>query len=95
MDALVKFDLVRGTTSVYELSSKANANCYCGDAEFVSRINATEEDDGWLLFFTYNETENRSELAVLDARDVTAPPVARVLLPRRVPHGVHSVWVPL
>ena len=95
MDALVKYDLREGTTWVHELGAPDGAGRYCGDPELVARNGATEEDDGWILFLSYDASENRSELIVLDARHVTAPPVARVLLPRRVPHGVHSIWVPV
>jgi len=31
---------------------------------------------------------------VLDARDITDGPVARVKLPRRVPFGFHGNWMP-
>ena len=47
----------------------------------------------WLITFTADH-EGRSEAHVIDARDVTAPPLARVKLPRRVPIGFHGVWAP-
>jgi carotenoid cleavage dioxygenase len=34
------------------------------------------------------------ELFVLDARDVAAPPLARIRIPQRVPTGYHTRWVP-
>jgi carotenoid cleavage dioxygenase-like enzyme len=40
-----------------------------------------------------DEVEQRSEVVVLDAADPGAGPVARVLLPGRVPIGFHAVWV--
>jgi carotenoid cleavage dioxygenase len=30
----------------------------------------------------------------MDATDVSAGPVARVILPRRVPAGFHGSWIP-
>ncbi|MBP8537230.1 carotenoid oxygenase family protein [Streptomyces sp. MK37H] len=33
-------------------------------------------------------------LIVLDARDITAAPVATVDLPHRVPAGIHGSWIP-
>jgi carotenoid cleavage dioxygenase len=51
------------------------------------------EDDGYVVGFVWNGLENRSEVWVTDARDVSKGPVARVILPRRVPHGFHSCWV--
>jgi len=41
-----------------------------------------------------DERDGRSEVCVLDARDVEAGPVARVKLPVRVPIGFHATWVP-
>jgi hypothetical protein len=34
------------------------------------------------------------ELVVIEARDFAAPPVARVLIPARVPYGLHGARVP-
>ena len=36
----------------------------------------------------------RREVVILDASDLEAPPIGRVLLPQRVPLGFHAVWVP-
>ena len=52
------------------------------------------EDDGYLVSYVYDEREGRSEVEVLDARDVTAGPICRVKLPVRVPIGFHATWVP-
>lgn len=66
-----------------------------GTAEpaFVADPEGKAEDDGWLLSYVYDATVDCSELVILDARDIAQPPVARVLLPRRVPHGFHGNWV--
>jgi carotenoid cleavage dioxygenase len=29
----------------------------------------------------------------MNAQDVTADPIARVLIPQRVPYGFHSIWI--
>lgn len=34
-----------------------------------------------------------SELVVIDARSMAAEPIARVMLPRRVPYGLHGLWL--
>ncbi len=51
------------------------------------------EDEGWLCTYVYEASADRSEFVVLDANDVAAPPVARVALPQRVPHGFHGNWI--
>ena len=50
------------------------------------------EGDGWLLAVTYRADENRSDLAILDATDVAAGPVALAQLQTRVPYGFHGNW---
>lgn len=52
------------------------------------------EGEGWLLLFAYDRTTDTSHLAILDAQDVAAGPVARIHLPVRVPYGFHGLWVP-
>ena len=52
-------------------------------------------DRGWLLAYLYDPDRDGSELVVCDADDLTAGPVARVLLPARVPHGFHGSWLPI
>jgi carotenoid cleavage dioxygenase len=58
------------------------------------RVGSKDEDDGYLVTFVVEEATGTSELHVLDARDVTRGPVARVLIPQRVPTGYHAWWVP-
>jgi carotenoid cleavage dioxygenase len=58
------------------------------------RTAATADDEGWLLGYVHDEATGSSELAVLDATDVGAGPVATVALPQRVPYGFHAAWLP-
>lgn len=64
-----------------------------GEGVFAPRPNATAEDDGWLLTYVYDTELDRSELLVINAQDMNSEPVARVLLPQRVPYGFHALWV--
>jgi carotenoid cleavage dioxygenase len=52
------------------------------------------EAEGVVMTFVYDKANDRSELVILDARDVAAGPLARVALPTRVPYGFHGTWVP-
>ena len=60
---------------------------------FVERSKDAAEGDGWLLAAVWRANENTSDLAVFNAGDVDAGPVALVHLGHRVPDGFHGNWV--
>ncbi len=88
-DGLIKYDLITGKSETHEFG----AGRYGGEAVFVPRRGAVAEDDGWLLTFVYDGGEDTSELVVFNAQDLTGEPVARVMIPQRVPYGFHAGWV--
>jgi carotenoid cleavage dioxygenase-like enzyme len=65
-----------------------------GEPIFVPRHAGAEEGDGWLLVVVFRGEEQRSDLLVLDARNVERAPVATVRLSHRVPFGFHGNWAP-
>jgi carotenoid cleavage dioxygenase len=65
-----------------------------GEWVHVPRHADAAEDDGWLLSLVHDGPSGRGELVVLAAADPAGDPVARVLLPNRVPLGFHGNWVP-
>jgi len=52
------------------------------------------EDEGWVIVLSHDDATDVTTFNVLDAQDFTAPPVARVALPQRVPFGAHGNWMP-
>src|SRR5262245_21755057 len=64
-----------------------------GEGVFVPTSSKATEDDGWVLALRYDRERDRSDLVVLEASDFGGDPVAVVLLPRRVPFGIHGSWV--
>ncbi|MGV4983797.1 carotenoid oxygenase family protein [Streptomyces sp. NRAIS4] len=92
-NALVKHDLLRGTTQVHRLPRGAAA----GEAVFVPRDPADHraaEDDGYAIAYVHDPDRGAADLVVLAAQDFTGEPVARVHLPGRVPLGFHGSWIP-
>lgn len=60
---------------------------------FAPRANSQSEDDGYVIGFVHDETDNHAECWVIDAQKFTDGPVAKVHIPTRVPYGFHSHWV--
>lgn len=83
----------------YDLQQKRSDTFWFGEGRFGSeaplapRPNAHSEDDGYIVSFVHDERENQSEVIILDAQNVTAGPIGRVLIPQRVPLGFHACWV--
>ncbi|MBE7380575.1 MAG: carotenoid oxygenase family protein [Leptolyngbya sp. SIO1E4] len=93
LDGVIKFDFGDGTTTVQTQAYELGAGRYCGEAVFAPRPGATAEDDGWLLTFAHDQTANQSELLIFEAPQIETGPIARVILPQRVPYGFHGAWV--
>ncbi|KEH19092.1 carotenoid 9,10(9',10')-cleavage dioxygenase [Medicago truncatula] len=68
---------------------------FCSDAIYVPRVPGTDsdEDDGYLIFFVHDENTRKSSVHVIDAKTMSADPVAVVELPQRVPYGFHAFFV--
>ncbi|MFC9787492.1 carotenoid oxygenase family protein [Rhodococcus sp. NPDC127528] len=88
-DGLVRFDSLTGTKEEHKFGSGR----WGSEAPFAPRDGSTGETDGYLVCFVNDEAEDRGEINIFDAEDVAAGPIARVLLPRRVPSGFHATWV--
>ena len=89
-DGIFKYDLEGGGVSRHWFGEGR----FGSEAPFCPRADATSEDDGYLVSFVYDQNEDRSEVVILDASDMTAEPIARVILPQRVPLGFHAAWIP-
>jgi carotenoid cleavage dioxygenase len=87
---LVKHDRVSGVTTQWSAGEAVQPD----EALFIPASSAAGEDEGWLLTMVYNRATQGSELAIFDATAVNAGPIARVIMPRRVPFGFHGTWVP-
>ena len=90
LGGLLKHDLVAGTTVVHDFGPGLSS----GEGVFVEASEAAGEDEGWVLSVVYDANADSSFVAVLDAQDFAAPPVATVALPQRAPFGFHGSWLP-
>jgi carotenoid cleavage dioxygenase-like enzyme len=87
---LVRIDGKTGDQSLITLGDGHAA----GEWSMVPRHAGAAEDDGWLVSLGFDKGTGRGELLVLPAADPASGPVARVVLPDRLPLGFHGNWVP-
>jgi carotenoid cleavage dioxygenase-like enzyme len=65
---------------------------YAGEAIFVPASAQAAEGEGYLLTYVYVSSEDRSEVAILDAMHIAAEPLATIKLPQRVSYTFHGLW---
>jgi carotenoid cleavage dioxygenase len=88
-DGLIKYDRKTGDAQHYDYGPGRSG----GEVIFAPRDNGKSEDDGWVIGFVWDENTQRSECLVIEASRFEDGPVARVMLPGRVPFGFHAAWV--
>ena len=84
----VKHDLETGQSWAVNLPE----GVYASEAPFVPRIDAKDEDDGYLVSFLIDENTRTSQCVLIDCKDFEAGPVVRIALPLKISSGTHSVW---
>jgi carotenoid cleavage dioxygenase-like enzyme len=90
---LVRYDLHRDTASEHRFGGNGSRGAP-GEAVFAPAVGESDELAGWYLTYVYDPVRDGSDLVIIDASDFEGGPVARVRLPRRVPHGFHGNWIP-
>jgi all-trans-8'-apo-beta-carotenal 15,15'-oxygenase len=91
-DAVAKVEVETGQDSLW-LSGLGVVS----EPIFVSRpSNGAEraEDDGWVLALVYDPASDASNVTVLDARDLSAGPLARVWFDHHLPPSFHGAFAP-
>lgn len=86
LHGIVKFDLEQRHTQWRDLYPELT-----GEPVFVPRPGASAEDDGWLLFPTFDPEHGETFLRILAAADLS--PVATARLPHNLPLIFHGSWV--
>ncbi|NEO44101.1 MAG: carotenoid oxygenase family protein [Moorea sp. SIO4A3] len=88
LQGILKIDMETKTQQFWSAAPKGFVN----EPMFVPRPNAEREDDGWVLTLVYDASHHRSDLVILDGRDLTSEPVARLHLKHHIPYGLHGSW---
>jgi carotenoid cleavage dioxygenase-like enzyme len=90
MDAVLRYDTVSGTEDLYHYGDGAA----CGELVFAPRKGSTEEADGYAMTLVRPANTDTTELAIFDSKNIAAGPIARVIVPFRVPSGFHCNYYP-
>lgn len=90
MPDLIRYDFETGKSATHHLGATSSTS----EPVFVARSADAPEGDGYLLSVVFRAEENRSDLIVLDAQNLSDAPIATVKLPHRVPMGFHGNWRP-
>jgi carotenoid cleavage dioxygenase len=86
-DRVVRYDHAR------EARSECRLPGYLSEPVFVPRSPAAPEGQGFVLALYWRPETDRAEVAVLDAENLPAGPLATVKLPHRIPHGFHTNYL--
>jgi carotenoid cleavage dioxygenase-like enzyme len=87
-DGITRFDHVSGATATYLFGEGR----FGSESPMAPATGAKAEDDGYVVSFVTDMNTRSSECIVLDARNIAAGPVARILLPHAISSGTHACW---
>ncbi|MGB3514055.1 MAG: carotenoid oxygenase family protein [Microcoleaceae cyanobacterium] len=90
LQGILKIDWQTGERQIFSVAPRG----FAGEPLFVPFPNGVNEDDGWLLMLMYDAAEHRSDVVILDARDLNKKPVARLHLKHHIPYGLHGSFTP-
>lgn len=96
--AILKIDVETGARQVRSFAPSG----YVSEPVFVPRGKASEsglykelsgdEDDGWLIATVFNTERDRSDIVIVDAKDLSV--VATLHLKHHIPYGLHGTFTP-
>jgi carotenoid cleavage dioxygenase len=90
MRGIVKYDRLSGRLDRHSLP-EGDQN---SEPIFVPKSAGSDEDDGFVITCIYRAATDTTDVAVLDARNLSDAPLALIELPRRIPAGFHGAWLP-
>ncbi|HBE20669.1 MAG TPA: Apocarotenoid-15,15'-oxygenase [Cyanobacteria bacterium UBA11149] len=90
LQAILKLDINNSEEQIWSGAPHG----FVSEPIFVPRPHATTEDDGWVLSLVYDSSHHRSDVVILDGRNLNEEPVARLHLKHHIPYGLHGSWTP-
>ena len=87
-NSITRYDYKTGNKEVFSLSELDAV----GEPIFVPKSPDADEGVGYVIALGYLGEENRSDLMIFDAENISSGPIARAMLPHRIPYGFHGNW---
>ena len=87
-NSITRYDHETGNKEVFSLSKHDAVE----EPIFVPKSSDSSEGVGYIIALSYLGEENRSDLMIFDAENLSSGPIARAILPHRVPYGFHGNW---
>ena len=84
---LLKIDLEFGATEYHDVGENNAAS----EPVFVST--GEQEDEGYMLSVVFNDSNELSEVRIIDAQNFSSVPLAIIKLNTRVPFGFHGNFI--
>ena len=73
-----------------EESYYAGKDFYVGESLFTPKHKNSPEGEGYIMAIRYNLMENKSDILILNAQNVSAGPIATIKVPRRIEYDFHG-----
>jgi len=89
-DAVAHLDMKTKERKIFD----PGPSSFMSEAVFAPRPGSTEEGDGYLLVPVFRAHENRSDVLLLDAMNISAGPLATIKLPFRMNPSFHGNFHP-
>lgn len=86
---LVQYNLENQTKKYHHLPK----NQFVGEPTFVPHPYKTDEIDGVIIAYVYDENSDKTKLIVIEPLNFDKAPIAIIELPFRVPNGFHGDWI--
>ncbi|MGQ4645820.1 carotenoid oxygenase family protein [Lyngbya aestuarii] len=90
LQAIIRLDVTTGEQQLWSAAPWG----YVSEPVLIPRPDATQENDGWVLTLVYDAHHHRSDIVILDGRDLNREPIARLHLKHHIPYGLHGSWTP-
>ncbi|MBS0474492.1 MAG: carotenoid oxygenase family protein [Proteobacteria bacterium] len=87
---IYRYDMQTGERQTHDFGPGKVA----GEFVFVPRSADAGEGEGWVMGYVIDTASDTTDLVILDAADMTLPPIAAIHIPHRVPPGFHGNWLP-